>query len=282
MQCGPTPKHIAFIMDGNRRYAEKKKIKKIEGHRSGFEKMSETLQWCIHFGVSEATVYAFSVDNFKRSKEEVESIMNLARENFQNLLNEEDNIMSNGIKIRVLGNINLLPDDIKELAAKVVFMSKDNNKIFLNIAVAYSSRLEMLTAIKDVVQGVEDKAITPFDITEELLSKCMYSSETPDPDLVIRTSGEMRFSDFLLWQISAACIYFTDQLWPEFSFWNLFLSILYYQTHQRVLASVGQKQLEFSEEDRVRNKTDSEDIFLSKLNEARLEKMKVCLPVECC
>lgn len=281
LKCGPMPKHIAFIMDGNRRFAEKNMMRKVDGHRSGFVKMSETLQWCIHFGIREVTVYAFSIDNFKRSKEEVDGLMNLARENFKNLLDEEGNIMANGVRIRLLGNIDMLPDDVKKLAAKITYMSKDNAKVFLNIAVAYSSQFEMVTAMRDIVQGVENKELKPYQVTEEIISKCMYTSDMPNPDLLVRTSGELRFSDFLLWQISGTCVYFTKQLWPEFSFWNFFMSILYYQRHVRIISSLNNYQLQYAEEDRMFRRTHDEDVFLNKLDSAKWEHVKLYMSLKC-
>lgn len=281
LKCGPMPKHIAFIMDGNRRFAEKNMMRKVDGHRSGFVKMSETLQWCIHFGIREVTVYAFSIDNFKRSKDEVDGLMNLARENFKNLLDEEGNIMANGVRIRLLGNIDMLPDDVKKLAAKITYMSKDNAKVFLNIAVAYSSQFEMVTAMKDIVQGVENKELKPYQVTEEIISKCMYTSDMPNPDLLVRTSGELRFSDFLLWQISGTCVYFTKQLWPEFSFWNFFMSILYYQRHVRIISSLNNYQLQYAEEDRMFRRTHDEDVFLNKLDSAKWEHVKLYMSLKC-
>lgn len=281
LKCGPMPKHIAFIMDGNRRFAEKNMMRKVDGHRSGFVKMSETLQWCIHFGIREVTVYAFSIDNFKRSKDEVDGLMNLARENFKNLLDEEGNIMANGVRIRLLGNIDMLPDDVKKLAAKITYMSKDNAKVFLNIAVAYSSQFEMVTAMRDIVQGVENKELKPYQVTEEIISKCMYTSDMPNPDLLVRTSGELRFSDFLLWQISGTCVYFTKQLWPEFSFWNFFMSILYYQRHVRIISSLNNYQLQYAEEDRMFRRTHDEDVFLNKLDSAKWEHVKLYMSLKC-
>lgn len=281
LKCGPMPKHIAFIMDGNRRFAEKNMMRKVDGHRSGFVKMSETLQWCIHFGIREVTVYAFSIDNFKRSKDEVDGLMNLARENFKNLLDEESNIMANGVRIRLLGNIDMLPDDVKKLAAKITYMSKDNAKVFLNIAVAYSSQFEMVTAMKDIVQGVENKELKPYQVTEEIISRCMYTSDMPNPDLLVRTSGELRFSDFLLWQISGTCVYFTKQLWPEFSFWNFFMSILYYQRHVRIISSLNNYQLQYAEEDRMFRRTHDEDVFLNKLDSAKWEHVKLYMSLKC-
>ncbi|KAG8588715.1 hypothetical protein GDO81_006070 [Engystomops pustulosus] len=163
LKAGPMPKHVAFIMDGNRRYAKKCHVERQEGHSQGFEKLAETLRWCLNLGICEVTVYAFSIENFKRSKEEVDGLMELARQKFTRLLEE---------------------------------------KCFLNVCFAYTSRHEVTNAVCEVARGVQEGLIEPRDVTENLLDQCLYTSHSPDPDLLIRTSGEVRLSDFLLWQTS--------------------------------------------------------------------------------
>ncbi|KAF7273284.1 hypothetical protein GWI33_014005 [Rhynchophorus ferrugineus] len=202
LACGPVPRHIAFIMDGNRRYAKKKQIDKAVGHSRGFEKLSECLRWCLELNIKEVTVYAFSIENFKRSKEEVDALMELARSKFTKLFEEKDKLMENGICIRVIGNLSLLPEDIRKLIAKAMILTKDNNKAILNVAFAYTSREEMTHSIQTIVEGVKNGDIVKEDIDEDLISNCLYTNLSPNPDLLIRTSGEVRLSDFLLWQIS--------------------------------------------------------------------------------
>ncbi|XP_018324469.1 dehydrodolichyl diphosphate synthase complex subunit DHDDS [Agrilus planipennis] len=231
LKCGPIPRHVAIIMDGNRRFARKTNVEKSIGHSKGFEKLADTLQWCREIGINEVTVYAFSIENFKRSSEEVETLMQLSREKFKRLLEEKDKLKENGVSIRVIGNLSLLPDDIRSLIAKAILMTQNNNKFFLNVAFAYTSRDEITNAIKTVVNGVHNGLIEKKDIDEELLTKCMYTSKSPDPDLYIRTSGEVRFSDFLLWQNSNSVLCFVEVLWPEFSFWHLLKAVFYYQRH---------------------------------------------------
>uniref|UniRef100_A0A8C1PWH9 ditrans,polycis-polyprenyl diphosphate synthase [(2E,6E)-farnesyldiphosphate specific] n=1 Tax=Cyprinus carpio TaxID=7962 RepID=A0A8C1PWH9_CYPCA len=196
LKAGPMPKHVAFIMDGNRRFAQKAHVQRQEGHSQGFEKLAETLRWCLNLGIHEVTVYAFSIENFKRSKEEVDGLMELARQKFIRLLTEQ---------------------------------------CFLNVCFAYTSRHEIANAVKEMAWGVEQGLIKPSDVSEVLLSECLYSSNSPNPDLLIRTSGEVRLSDFLLWQTSYSCLVFQSVLWPEYSFWNLCEAVLQYQLSYRSL-----------------------------------------------
>lgn len=229
LKAGNIPKHVAFIMDGNRRYASKNGIEKIEGHTKGFDKFAETLQWCMDFGIQEVTFYAFSIENFKRKREEVNGLLNLAEQKFQRLLDEKDKIKKHGLCVRIIGNFSLLPKNLQELIAETMIITKEHKKGFLNIAFAYTSRDEITHAIKDVIEGVQCGDILSEDIDEELVSNCLYTNNSKNPDLLIRTSGEVRFSDFLMWQISNTCIYFSNVLWPEFNLWEFLNAIFYYQ-----------------------------------------------------
>uniref|UniRef100_A0AAZ3P9Z4 ditrans,polycis-polyprenyl diphosphate synthase [(2E,6E)-farnesyldiphosphate specific] n=1 Tax=Oncorhynchus tshawytscha TaxID=74940 RepID=A0AAZ3P9Z4_ONCTS len=196
LKAGPMPKHVAFIMDGNRRYARKRQVERQEGHTQGFDKLAETLRWCLNLSIHEVTVYAFSIENFKRSKDEVDGLMELAKQKFIRLLEEQ---------------------------------------CFLNVCFAYTSRHEIANAVGEMAWGVEQGLIKSSDVSEALLSRCLYSSNSPNPDLLIRTSGEVRLSDFLLWQTSHSCLVFQSVLWPEYSFWNLCDAILQYQLNHRPL-----------------------------------------------
>uniref|UniRef100_A0A2K5PJL4 ditrans,polycis-polyprenyl diphosphate synthase [(2E,6E)-farnesyldiphosphate specific] n=1 Tax=Cebus imitator TaxID=2715852 RepID=A0A2K5PJL4_CEBIM len=192
IKAGPMPKHIAFIMDGNRRYAKKCQVERQEGHSQGFNKLAETLRWCLNLGIPEVTVYAFSIENFKRSKSEVDGLMDLARQKFSRLMEEQ---------------------------------------CFLNVCFAH----EISNAVREMAWGVEQGLLDPSDISESLLDKCLYTNRSPYPDILIRTSGEVRLSDFLLWQTSHSCLVFQPVLWPEYTFWNLFEAILQFQMNHSVL-----------------------------------------------
>uniref|UniRef100_A0A8D1XBB4 Alkyl transferase n=1 Tax=Sus scrofa TaxID=9823 RepID=A0A8D1XBB4_PIG len=201
IKAGPMPKHIAFIMDGNRRYARKCQVERQEGHSQGFNKLAETLRWCLNLGVLEVTVYAFSIENFKRSKSEVDGLMDLARQKFSRLMEEQEKLQKHGVCIRVLGDLHLLPLDLQELIAQAVQATKNYNS----------------------------------DVSESLLDKCLYTNHSPHPDILIRTSGEVRLSDFLLWQTSHSCLVFQPVLWPEYTFWNLCEAILQFQMNHSML-----------------------------------------------
>lgn len=205
IKSGKIPRHVAFIMDGNRRYANKVQLKTTtEGHVHGFDKLAEALQWCLDIGIEEVTVYAFSIENFKRSKSEVDTLMQLAREKFAKFMEEKDQLNERGICIRMIGNWTLLPVDLQKCMAEAMLMTQHNTKAILNVAFAYTSRDEMTQSIKDIVDGVQRNELEPCDITDALIRRCMYSGKSSDPDLLVRTSGESRLSDFLLWQVSLA------------------------------------------------------------------------------
>lgn len=229
LKTGPVPKHIAIIMDGNRRFAQKNSMDRAEGHLKGFDKLAETLEWCLDLGIMEVTVYAFSIENFKRSKEEVDCLMELAHQKFTRLLQEKDLIEKHGVCIRVLGNLTLLPYNIQKLVAEAVNISKHNTRAILNVCFSYTSRDEICTAMKEIADGVERGILKPSDVSEELLEKCLYTNKSQDPDILIRTSGEVRLSDFLLWQSSFSVLSFMKVLWPDFSVWHLYAAVLQYQ-----------------------------------------------------
>ncbi|XP_012263743.1 dehydrodolichyl diphosphate synthase complex subunit DHDDS [Athalia rosae] len=276
LKSGCVPKHVAFIMDGNRRYANRNGVKKIDGHSKGFDKLTETLQWCLELGIPEVTVYAFSIENFKRSEEEVNCLMDLARQKFQNLLDEREKLMEHGVCIRVIGNLSITPKDVQKLMAEAMLLTKDNNRAFLNVAFSYTSRDEITHAVKDVVKGVERADILAEDISENLISECLYTNHSPEPDLLIRTSGEIRFSDFLLWQTTSSCIYFTKVLWPEFSVWDLLAAVFYYQRCHLDMEAVKQT----SQSLYVRNNNNRLVSFVNELQkdrESMLKKMSLGL-----
>ncbi|KAJ2938825.1 hypothetical protein O0L34_g18450 [Tuta absoluta] len=223
---GRIPQHVAFIMDGNRRYAKKKNVLTTTGHSKGFEKLSGTLRWCLELGIPEVTVYAFSIENFKRTEDEVHGLMDLAREKFQRLLEEIEQMNEWGVRIHVAGRLSLLPEDLQALVAKAMVLTMGNTKLRLNIAYAYTARDEISRAATHLVDGVAAAQLSPEDIDEDLVSETL---ELGEPELLVRTSGEVRLSDFMLWQLSNTVLFFTDVLWPEFSFWDILRAIVYFQ-----------------------------------------------------
>ena len=263
---GPIPNHVAFIMDGNRRFAAKKHVQRIEGHRKGFDKLSEMLRWCHNLNIPEVTVYAFSAENFKRSREEVDSLMELARIKFAKILEEVEQLKAHGIQIRLVGELHLLPWDIEELAKKLMDATKHCSKCRLNVCVAYTSRLEMTQMVRDCTWGLEQGLIQESDITEHLINKTLQIS---DVDVLIRTSGEVRLSDFLLWQSSYSFLSFLDVLWPEFSMIDFYYAILRYQTSYSAVKKQNQISQKYSNNDDA-SKSRIEN-FLYHLNRKREE-----------
>lgn len=220
------PRHVAIIMDGNQRWARNHGLPAIEGHRKGAEALRRTIEAASELGIEYLTVYAFSVDNWKRSKSEVDSIMNLMRE-FLN--RERKNLKDKDVRLIVIGRVNELPQDIVEKIKELVESMKDNKKLKLVVALNYGARCEIVDAAKKIVQ---DK-ISVDNINEELFSGYLYTNEIPDPDLFIRTSGEMRLSNFLLWQLSYTELWVTPVYWPDFGKEQLISAIDDFNKRQR-------------------------------------------------
>ncbi|XP_037808430.1 dehydrodolichyl diphosphate synthase complex subunit DHDDS [Lucilia sericata] len=224
---GHLPYHIAFVMDGNRRYANSQHIRKIDGHSKGFDKLADCLRWCLDMGIREVTTFAFSIENYKRSEEEVNGLLDLAREKFSKLLEESSKLQEHGVRIRVVGNLTLLPVDLQKLIAKAMLLTENNNKLFLNVAFSYTSRDEITQAVESVLMHGDNLEVN--NISERLLDECLYTRHSPSPDLLFRTSGETRISDFLMWQLNSTVLYFTKILWPQITIWNFLTGVFSYQ-----------------------------------------------------
>ncbi len=211
----PVPEHIAIIMDGNRRFAEERGEIKEEGHRLGSEKLEEVLQWCVEDGVKILTVYAFSLENFNREESEVDYLMELLEESLIRFA-ENKTVHEKKVSISILGDVSMLPGNVRKAIDYVYERTEGYFDYKLNLAVAYGGRQEIISAVKRVALKVQKGEVDPEDIDEEMISKHMYTSDLPDPDLVLRTSGEVRVSNFLLWQLAYSELYFTDVYWPGF------------------------------------------------------------------
>lgn len=229
---GPIPKHIGIIMDGNRRYAKKLGLDPKMGHIFGAKKLEEVLKWCLELGIREVTLYAFSTENFKRSQDEIEHIFNLMKSKLRELEKSEV-IHKNEVQIRFIGKLELLPDDLRIFMKKIEDLTRSYNKYRLNIAVAYGGRSEIVDAIRNIVKDALKGRIKAEDITEDTISKYLYTKDSLDPDLIIRTSGEERLSNFLIWQSAYSELYFVDALWPEFTKLDFLLAIRSYQKRER-------------------------------------------------
>ncbi len=230
----PVPNHVAIIMDGNRRYAREvlKAENTNEGHQKGKDKLEEVLNWCIKAGVKILTVYAFSTENFSRGEDEVDFLLKLIKDMMYSL-GDDDRIHKNRVRVKMIGDRSIIPDDLREAVEYAEEKTKDYDGYHFNVAVAYGGRQEIINAVKSVAQAVKDGKMDVDDITEESLSVNMYTSSDPDPDLVLRTSGELRLSNFLIWQMAYSELYFTDIYWPSFRYIDFLRAIRSYQQRNR-------------------------------------------------
>lgn len=223
------PKHVAIIMDGNRRWAKKNNLDTPQGHKEGAENLKRLAKFANKIGIKYMTVYAFSTENWKRSKEEVSAIMKLLKFYIASLLKKYDS----NIKINVLGRIKNLPKELQEEIQKIIEKTKNNTGLVLNICFNYGGRDEIVTATKKIAEKVLNGEIKLDSINEQVFSDNLYTAGQPDPDLLIRTSGEERISNFLPWQISYSEFVFTEKYWPEYNEEEFIKSIQIYQKRTR-------------------------------------------------
>lgn len=207
------PRHIAIIMDGNGRWAKKRGLPRLAGHTAGSKNFKNIARYCNKIGLEYLTVYAFSTENWKRPKDEVDNIMNLLRD----YLKDAKNFKEENIKVKFIGNITVLPEDIKNLIRDAEDNSADATGLHLNIALNYGGRDELVYAVKNIVSKVKNGEMGEDDITEQLVSDSLYTAGQPDPDFIIRPSGEYRLSNYLIWQSAYSEFWFSDILWPDFS-----------------------------------------------------------------
>ncbi|SHF52339.1 isoprenyl transferase [Ornithinibacillus halophilus] len=208
------PNHVAIIMDGNGRWAKKRGLPRIAGHKEGMDVVKDTVQTAVDFNVKILTLFAFSTENWKRPKSEVEYLMKLPKEFLHIYLPD---MMKNNVRIETIGDFNALPNHTKEAVQYAKDQTKDNDGLILNFALNYGSRYEIMRAIKLILSDIEDAKINPDKIDENIFQQYLYTNGLSDPDLLIRTSGEQRLSNFLLWQSAYTEFWFTDALWPDFS-----------------------------------------------------------------
>ena len=232
IQTRPVPRHVAVIMDGNRRYAKEFGLLVAEGHDKGKEKLEEMIEWCLELGIKVLTVYAFSTENVTRETDEVNTLMRMFSHNFKKLA-DDDRVHKHKIRIRVLGQRDILPDDVREAIDYAEQKTKDYDCYSFNIAVGYGGRQELLHAVKRIAEEVRKGAMDIEDINEETFYKFLYTSDLPDPDLILRTSGEERISNFLLWQLAYSELYFSDVYWPGFRKVDFLRAVRSYQQRKR-------------------------------------------------
>lgn len=227
------PKHIAIIMDGNRRFSKTKgNAKVIEGHKRGINTLERVLDWCVDLGIEIVTVYAFSIENFKRPKDEVDGLMKLFQKNFESIAKNEK-VHKNKVKIKAVGKLELLPEDVRNAIKIAEESTSQYNKRLVNIAIGYDGRVEIVDAIKKISKKVKEGKLDPDEITESIVNENLYTAGLDDPNLIIRTSGEERLSGFLLWQSSYSELYFCDSLWPEFRKVDFLRALRSYQQRER-------------------------------------------------
>ncbi|MEM3541682.1 MAG: polyprenyl diphosphate synthase [Candidatus Methanomethylicia archaeon] len=231
---GEKPIHVGIILDGNRRWARENKLPPWAGHEKGAEKAKEVIKWCYEAGINTLTLYVFSMENFNRSKEEVEAIMRLAKK-YADMYMDDENIHEKKVRIKVLGRKDLLDNDLREKIEKLEYSTKDYNERYLNIALAYGGRTEIVDAVKEICKRVKSGEMDVNQIDEKVIEKFLYTSHLPQPypDLIIRTSGEERLSGFLLWQSAYSELIFLDVYWPEFRKIDFLRALRTYQRRNR-------------------------------------------------
>lgn len=224
------PKHIAIIMDGNGRWAKKQGLMRVRGHEKGAKAVRQSVETCAELGVENLTLYAFSTENWKRPKLEVDTLMKLL---VSSLKKELPTLQKNNISLKAVGVLTLLPKSAQRELAEVIEATKENKRMNLTLALSYGSREELISVIKNVASQVKEGSLDVDQIDTDVINKNLYTSYMPDVDLLIRTSGEQRISNFLLWQIAYAELYFTEVLWPDFRKEDLVEAIHNYQDRER-------------------------------------------------
>ncbi|MES2410897.1 MAG: isoprenyl transferase [Bacteroidota bacterium] len=224
------PRHLAIIMDGNGRWAKQKGLLRAFGHEKGTKSVRITVETCAKLGIENLTLYAFSTENWNRPKLEVDTLMKLL---VNSLKNELATLEKNDIRLNCIGNVELLPTKAKNELLTVIEKTKNNTRMTLTLALSYGSREELLNVVKIISEKVKNNIISIDTLDESIINEHLYTHNLPDVDLVIRTSGEHRISNFLLWQIAYAEFYFTDVLWPDFKEDDLYAAIISYQKRER-------------------------------------------------
>lgn len=229
---GPKPHHIGVIVDGNRRFARGRGMSSTEGHSAGSEKLEDFLRWCRKLDIHIVTLYGFSTENYSRPDEEVDYLMDLILRKLKQYQVDPE-IQRSGVKIKVIGQRENLSAEMIEEIEKTEELTKDNDNFLLNIAISYGGRAEIIDAVKKIAEEIQSGRMSPEDISEQVFGNYLYTEGIPDPDLIIRTSGEERLSGFLLWQSAYSELYFTEVYWPAFRMIDFWRAIRVYQQRER-------------------------------------------------
>ncbi len=233
------PQHVAVIMDGNGRWAKMRGMHRVRGHEKGAEVVREIVRTSREIGISWLTLYAFSEENWKRPKTEVTALMKLLKRFLKDELKE---MQENGIRLNAIGRIDKLPEDTRSTLFEIIEKTASNKDMVLTLALSYGGRQEIIDAIRKIAIKIEKHSMAPFDITEELVSAFLYTADMPDPDLLIRTSGEYRISNFLLWQVAYTEIYVTTALWPDFGRDEYLAAIQDFQKRERRFGATNSRE----------------------------------------
>jgi undecaprenyl diphosphate synthase len=232
------PAHVAIIMDGNGRWAKKRLMNRVKGHEKGSDAVRTAVRFCRKTGIPYLTLYAFSTENWQRPQKEVSALMSLLK---KFLTSEKNEMIKNNIRLNAIGTIEKLPEDVRIRLEETIQATKNNSGLRLTLALSYGSRDELTTAVRKIAANVKDGLLSPEDINENIISENLFTNDMPDPDLIIRTSGEMRVSNFLLWQIAYSEIYFTSVLWPEFDETEFTKILIDFQGRERRYGKVLQE-----------------------------------------
>jgi undecaprenyl diphosphate synthase len=224
------PRHIAIIMDGNGRWAQRQRLSRMEGHRRGLEAAQAVVEACEELGIRILTLYAFSKENWQRPKKEVNALMRLLQ---KRLMQEREELLKRNLRLNIIGDLEDLPTSMRDLLVETEEMTRNRDGLIVNLALSYGGRSEIVAAVKTIIADIEAGRTTKGDITLDTFSQYLYTRDLPDPDLLIRTSGELRISNFLLWQIAYTELYFTETLWPDFGKKELIRACRAYQDRER-------------------------------------------------
>ena len=277
--CTNRPRHIAIVMDGNRRFAREHHYDRAHGHALGADKLFDVCQWCYDLGINELSVYAFSLENSKRSQDEIDTLMDIARRKLNEIEKSLEKIHEQKICIRVIGNLELLPEDIRQSSYRLMKATDQYQNFTLNVCLYYTSRNEMTNVIKDLAKGCEKDLIHIDDIDDDLIMQSLIISTSQShhfPDIFLRTSGELRLSDFMLLQCRFSMWIFAEIYWPAFTVWYLYWVVLQYEMKSKALINVQNQCKNLLKQNQIEYEEKNQRIhaYLHWLEQQRIEHFK--------
>ena len=278
--CTSRLRHIAIVMDGNRRFAREHNFERARGHTLGAERLFDVCRWCYDLGINELSVYAFSLENLKRSQDEIDTLMNIARMKLNEIEKSLDKIHEQQICIRIVGNLDLLPEDIRQSSYHLMKETDHYKSFILNVCLYYTSRNEIANVLQDLAKGCEKNLLQIDDIDDDLIIQSLIASTSQTghlPDVFLRTSGELRLSDFMLLQCRFSMWIFADVYWPAFTIWHLYWIILQYEMKSKTLVNVQNqcKTILQRAKSLDEQKIERIQVYLSWLEQQRIERIKL-------